>query len=289
MLSLLQHVRQYDVVHVFSASYYSFLLSTVPAILISKLFGKIVLVNYRSGEASDHLRHWRSAVMMLRLAHRIVVPSNYLVGVFQQYQLSAIAIPNFVELSQFHFRPRKPIRPVFLSNRNLQPLYNISCTLRAFAQVQGIFPDATLVIAGDGVERRKLEKQASSLKLRNVTFLGQVSPEKMPALYNNNDIYLNSPNIDNMPTSVIEAFASGLPVVTSDAGGIPLLIAHERTGLIFSVGEHKAMAASILRLLTDDELAQSIIESARTETVNYTWTHVRSLWLQLYLDLAAPR
>src|SRR5215831_3056337 len=57
-LNLLRHVRKYDVIHVFSASYLSFLIAPTPAILVSKLYRKKILLNYHSGEAEDHLQHW---------------------------------------------------------------------------------------------------------------------------------------------------------------------------------------------------------------------------------------
>src|SRR5690606_7519921 len=60
--SLLRTIRHVDVVHAFSASYWSFLLAPVPAMLVGRLFGRTVVLNYRSGEADDHLANWRTAV-----------------------------------------------------------------------------------------------------------------------------------------------------------------------------------------------------------------------------------
>src|ERR1044072_8501572 len=76
---LLERVWRYDIIHVFSASYYSYLLSALPALLVAKLYGKKTILNYRSGEAEDHLANWRTAVPTIRLADVIVVPSGYLV------------------------------------------------------------------------------------------------------------------------------------------------------------------------------------------------------------------
>ena len=70
------------------------------------------------------------------------------------------------------------------------------------------------------------------LKLRNVEFRGLVPPEKMSELYDQADIFLNSSNIDNMPGSILDAFAAGMPVVTTSAGGITCIVTHERTGLL---------------------------------------------------------
>src|SRR5829696_8850702 len=164
---LLWRVRQYDIIHIFCASYYSYSLSAIPALLIARLFGKKSILNYRSGEAEDHLQNWRTAVPTIRWASEIVVPSGYLIDVFARYGLRARAIRNIVELDRFSFRERPPLRPVFLTSRLLEPLYNVPCVLRAFAIIQQQYPEATLTIAADGVLRGELEHLARDLKLRN--------------------------------------------------------------------------------------------------------------------------
>src|SRR6185369_6691504 len=141
-----------------------------------------------------------------------------------------------------------PLRPIFLSNRNLYPLYNVACTLRAFARIQQSFPEARLIVAGGGRQRPDLESLASELKLQNVEFRGLVSPGKMSELYDEADIYLNSSNIDNMPGSIIESFVCGLPVVSTNAGGIRCIITHGRTGLLVPKNDYEAMASWAIRL-----------------------------------------
>ncbi|MGA9771360.1 MAG: glycosyltransferase family 4 protein [Blastocatellia bacterium] len=280
---LLARVRKYDVIHIFSASYFSFLLAPTPAILIAKLYGKKVVLNYRSGEAADHLKRWRrTALPIIRLADRIAVPSGYLVDVFRQFDLEAYSIFNFVDTERFQFRKREQLRPVFLSNRNLEPMYNVGCVLRAFAIIQRRFPEARLTVAGDGSQRAELESLSRELNLRDVWFAGRIAPEHMHELYNAADIYLNSSNIDNMPGSIIEAFASGLPVVTTDAGGIPYIVTDEETGLLVRRGDYKSLAEQAVRLLENDRLASGIMTRAREECRKYNWNAVREEWFKLY-------
>jgi glycosyltransferase involved in cell wall biosynthesis len=222
----------------------------------------------------------------LRRVDEIVVPSGYLVDVFARFGLRARAIFNIVETARFRFRTRRPLRPVFLSNRNLEPMYNVGCVLRAFALVQARHPQAQLTIAGDGSERTRLEQLARELKLQHVNFIGRVAPERMPELLDAADIYLNASEIDNMPGSIIEAYAAGLPVVTTDAGGIPYIVTHEETGLLVPCGDAESLAAGALRLLTDEEFAARLIERARRACEQYSWPAVRGEWLKLYHELA---
>jgi glycosyltransferase involved in cell wall biosynthesis len=265
-------------------------MTTTPAILIGKLFGRKVVLNYHAGQAEEHLRDWgRSAIPVIRLADTTVVSSNWLVDVFARYGLHAQSIFNHVELDSFHFRERRPLRPVFLSNRNFDPIYNVPCVLRAFALIQARHPDARLTVAGDGVQRAELESLVRELGLRNVEFMGLVAPDRMPELCDAADIYLNASNVDNMPLSILEAFSAGLPVVTTDAGGIPYIVTHEETGLLVPMNDHEALAAAALRLLADDALARKIVGRARAECDKYTWRAVRGRWLKLYDDVMGRR
>lgn len=284
---LLWRVRKYDIIHIFCASYYSYSLSAIPALASSRLYGKKSILNYRSGEAEDHLETWRTAVPTVKWAGEVVVPSGYLVDVLARHGVDARAIHNIVELDRFTYRERQPLRPVFLTSRLLEPLYNVPCVLRAFAIIQQHHPDARLTIAADGFLRRDLEALARELNLRNAEFIGFVKFEDMPALYDAADIYLSATNIDNMPSSLTESMACGLNVVTTDGGGaIPYIMTNEVTGLIVERDNHEAMAQAAIRLLEDNEFALKLVRNAHESTRKFTWPYIREQWLDLYRELA---
>lgn len=286
IFKLLTTVPKYDIVHIFSAGDSSFLIAPTPAVLIAKLFGKRTILNYRHGGAESHLQNWKhSAAPIIKLFDKIVVPSNFLVEVFSKFGFAAQSVFNFVDTNKYLFRERRLLRPIFLSNRNFDALYNVSCILRAFGLIQHKFPDARLIVAGDGEEKERLKNLAEELQLKNVECLGSVSPDEMPALYDRADIYLNSPNVDNMPTSLIEAFACGLPVVSTNAGGISLIVENNVTGILVEKNDHEAMARASIGLLENAEYAQKIITSAHAECAKYSWNSVREKWLELYRQL----
>lgn len=286
--SLVRCARRNDVLHAFSASYWSYLLAPFPALVIGRLFGCRTVLNYRSGEAEDHLATWRLTAVpsMRRFADRIVVPSGYLVEVFGRFGLKAQSIANFVDLERLPYRRRATLTPRFFSNRNLEPLYNVGCTVRAFAKIQAQVPEAALTIAGDGSQRAELESLVATLGLRHVRFVGRVRPEDMGALYDTHDVYLNSPNIDNMPGSIVEAFACGLPVVSTDAGGIPFVVDNGVNGTLVKSGDSEAMADAVLRLLETPAIADKMALRARQDCESrYVWQAVRRDWESLYLGL----
>lgn len=287
LANLLLKIPRHDVIHVSSAALSSFLLTTTPAILLAKLFRRRVVLNYHAGQAVEHLRDWaRTAIPVIRMCDATVVPSLWLVDVFAGHGLKARAIFNHVELEAFRFRERKPLRPVFLSNRNFDPIYNVPCVLRAFSIIQRRFREASLVVAGDGPQRSEIEALARELNLKNVEFKGLLAPEAMPRLCDEADIYLNASNVDNMPLSILEAFSSGLPVVTTNAGGIPYMVEHEHTGLVVRMNDHEALAASALRLLGDEDLAARLALAARADCDKYRWDVVRPQWLEFYREVA---
>lgn len=290
LLLLLWRVRRYDIVHIFCASYYSYSLSAIPALAVARLYGKKSILNYRSGEAEDHLETWRTAVPTVKWAGEVVVPSGYLVDVMARYGIGARAIHNIVELERFTYRERRPLRPVFLTSRLLEPLYNVPCVLRAFAIIQERYPEARLTIAADGFLRNDLEALARELKLRNAEFIGFVKFDDMPALYDAADIYLSATNIDNMPSSLTESMACGLNVVTTDGGGaIPYIMTNEITGLIVERDDHQALAAAAMRLLEDNEFALKLVRRAHESTRKFTWPYIREQWLDLYRELAKAK
>jgi glycosyltransferase involved in cell wall biosynthesis len=194
-------------------------------------------------------------------------------------------VSNTVDLTRFRFRERRKLTPVLLSNRNLERLYNVECTLRAFALIQQRFPEARLIVAGDGSERARLRELAASLALDNVEFVGAVAPQDMPALYDRADIFVNASDIDNQPLSIIESFACGLPVVTTDAGGIPDMVTDGVTGLMVRCDDHHCLAENVIRLLTDSRLALELALRARAKCELYTWASVSRKWIALYSEL----
>jgi glycosyltransferase involved in cell wall biosynthesis len=286
---LVREVACADVVHVFSASYTSFLLAPLPAILVAHALGRPVVLNYRSGEAPDHLK--RSAIARRALARvdRNVVPSRFLVDVFASFGIDATIIPNIVDMQRFRFRQREPLQPRLLSTRNFEPLYNVACTLRAFRLVQDRWPDATLTLVGGGSEAAPLRELAWRLALKHVTFAGRVSPDAIAEHYTANDIYIQSPNFDNMPTSVLEAYASGLPVVSTDAGGMPAILRNGEHGFLTAVNDHHALAAHVLALLDDPALARRVTRAGYHTCEACTWPNVRTEWLRVYKSVLTHR
>ncbi len=287
--TLVRELRHADIVHVFSASYFSFLLAPLPAVFVAKALGKPVVMNYRSGQAPDHLRRSWIARRTLRSVDANAVPSRFLHDVFAGFGIRADVIPNIIDMDRFAFRRREPLKPNILSTRNFEELYNVACTLRAFRCVQDRYPAATLTLVGSGSQETALRRLAADLKLEHVRFAGRVPPHDIWRYYAEADIYLQTPDIDNMPSSVLEAFASGCPVVSTNAGGVPAILTDEVHGLLANCHDDRGLADRVFRLLEDGPLARRLADTARESCERYLWRVVRDQWLSLYRGLLRPR
>jgi glycosyltransferase involved in cell wall biosynthesis len=284
---LVRELRRADVVHVFSASYSSFALATIPAIVVAKVLSRPVLLNYHSGEAPDHLRRSRLARFVMRDCVDLnVVPSAFLREVLAGFGIDARVVTNTIDRRAFSFRERNPLRPRLLSTRNLEPMYNVACVLRAFARVQAHHPDAELTVVGFGSQETAMRQLAVDLGLRRVTFTGQVPPEDIARYYADADIYVQTPSIDNMPLSVLEAFASGLPVVSTSVGGVPAMLTHGVQGLLAPDDNDSAVAARVMSLLEAPDEARRLAAAAYESCVRYDWPVAREGWLSAYAAAA---
>jgi glycosyltransferase involved in cell wall biosynthesis len=108
-------------------------------------------------------------------------------------------------------------------------------------------------------------------------------------IYDKADVYLNTPSVDNMPISILEAFACGLPVISTNTGGIPYIVENAKTGLLVEDNDHCGLADAALLLFQDTGLAARLTAAARIEVSKYSWQNVREGWKQSYSELVAEK
>ncbi|MGH9703830.1 MAG: glycosyltransferase family 4 protein, partial [Candidatus Acidiferrales bacterium] len=138
---------------------------------------------------------------------------------------------------------------------------------------------------GNGPQKDQITQLVANLGLSRVEFPGVVSRKMIGDFYHRNDIFINASWLDNMPVSILEAFASGLPVVTTAPEGIRYIVEHERTGLLCDPGDWRALAENVTRLLRDPALAECLARNASEESERYRWQAVRSQWIEVYRSL----
>jgi glycosyltransferase involved in cell wall biosynthesis len=273
-------VPRYDVLLVDLFGLRAFVYESM-AILCACLWKRRIVAVLRNGLMRDFVERWpRWTRFILSQPDLVLVPHHFL-----KKQLSPLGlridgmIPNFVKLENYRFRERSFLSPRFLYLRGMHPFYNAPMALRAFALVQQRYPDAQLTMAGkEGEDSDDCRSLVQSLKLRNVHFRGLVAKKDIPRLADEHDIYLHTNRVDNMPVSIIEMWACGLPIVCTNVGGIRYLVRDGIDGIFVKSEDYEAMADACFELLSRNELAKTLSCNGRARALELTWERVRPMW-----------
>lgn len=286
LAALWREAGRTDLAHVMANSGWSWHLFAAPAIWIAWLRGVPALVNYRGGEAGAFLE--RSAPLVrwsVRRSAGLLFPSGFLQEVFSRHGMPGRVVPNIVDLQRFRPAGRAEGGWQLMVARNLEPIYGIDTAIRAFARVLSRHPDATLAIAGSGPQEGELRSLAEREGVAAaVRFTGQLDRDQMAALYRESHLMLNPSRVDNMPNSVLEALASGLPVVSTEVGGVPFIVEHGRTAMLVPPDDPAAMAAATLEIMSDDSLRDRLVRDGMDDVRRYAWPQVREILIEAYLS-----
>ncbi len=281
--NLARTIPRYDAVHLFFLSGMSFYRHVVPTLLMGRFLGKGLVLSYHRNQAEAELERsggWMSP--FLRLCNRIVVSSAYVADLFAHYGLATEPIPPTVDTDLFRPRRISSVQPKLVVARSLEKRNNIACVIEAFARVKQKYPRAEMVIAGDGSQREELERLVAAERLNGVTFTGGVGPRESSRHFAEADVYANASSIDGLPTSLLEALAVGLPVVTTGAGGLADVINDGVNGLIIRPNDPAGLAERIIELVESPELVQRLSEQAKLSATEYTLANVKGKWSGLY-------
>lgn len=212
-----------------------------------------------------------------------IAPSAYLKNDFKNAGfLNVIHIPNFLEIESYPFLERRNISYKLLWVRSFDEIYNPKLALKIVEILLKKGKDVSLCMVGpekDGsLAACKKIVQAKNLP---VTFTGILKKEEWISLSRNFDIFINTTNFDNMPVSVMEAMALGIPVISTNVGGLPFLIEHRKTGILLPPNDEQAFVKAIGSLIQDSSQVLSMTKEARKKILTKDWSWVKNLWLSV--------
>lgn len=215
-----------------------------------------------------------------------VAPSRYLMDSFKQAGFSNTTfIPNAIELQNYPFTQRNTVLPKLLWVRSFAEIYNPLLALKIVERLQDIFPQVQLCMVGpdkDGsMQACKSYAQSKSLP---VVFTGKLDKKDWIVLSQQYDIFINTTNFDNTPVSVMEAMALGLPIITTNVGGIPFLLQHKKEALCVPPNDVEAFVEALIMLHQTPGMARSLTLNARKNVENCDWQKVKELWIPLLQD-----
>lgn len=289
--TLLRHKRKFDVAVVEVYSGLGFLLAEVTSFVTRLLDVPTVFVLHGGNlpEIARRKPKWVSRVFSR--AQVIIAPSQFLARRISELGFTVRIIPNVLNIDQYPYEPPTRITPKLIWMRSFHPIYRPEMALNVLAEVLEDYPDASLVMAGvdkgllTSVKNRAVAKGIGS----SVAFPGFLDHEAKLQQFGAADVYINTNQIDNMPVSVLEAFAFGLPVVATAVGGMRDLITDGHNGLLVPDGDVRAMADAIRRLVRDPDLAKTLSANGRRLAEESSWERVRDQWFEVFEEIMPRR
>ncbi len=193
-------------------------------------------------------------------------------------------IPNTIELQLYTDYKKNFKTPKLLWVRSFARIYNPLMAVKVFIKIRKEFPDAEICMVGPKKDDSYLKtvKFAKSEKV-DIVLTGKLSKEEWIALSKDYNIFINTTHFDNTPISVIEAMALGLPVVSTNVGGIPYLLKHNTNALLVADDDVDDMAEQIKRLIVEPGLAQRLSQNGKELVKDFDWDVVKKQWSDLLI------
>lgn len=272
----------YSLIDTYSSS--AFWYAWLSAILCRLLGIKYIHILHGGSLPSRLQRSKRFCNQIFLHSHANVAVSGYLKDAFDKAGYPAVVIPNNIDISLYPFKKRKELKPLLLWVRSFHKQYNPNMSADVLALLVRDYPDAKLCMVGpdkDG-SMEEFKNYCSSLGISgHIKIMGLLSKPEWHKLSEKYDIFINTTNVDNTPVSVIEAMALGLPVVSTNVGGIPFLLEDKKDALLVEKGNVQAMYKAIKLLIENPSLSSAIAQNARTKAESFDWEVVKEQWKAL--------
>lgn len=282
VLVTLRNRRKIDLVIIDTYSTWNFYYSVIIA-RICRLYKLPYIPILHGGNLPNRLKN--SKMLSQRLfkgAKTNVAPSRYLMELFEKEGFQNITyIPNSIAIKDYPFLIRKSVKAKLLWVRSFAEIYNPLMALEIVEILKKQDIEVELCMIGpekDGALRR-CKEVVKKLNLP-VTFTGILKKEEWIALSSKYDIFINTTNFDNMPVSVMEAMALGLPVISTNVGGMPFLIDSGLDGILKPANDPRSFVEAIKDLCQNNSKTEKISRNARVKMETFDWEQVKKYWVQ---------
>lgn len=285
--TVIRHRRDLDVVVLFTYGQASFVVEDIASGLADR-FGIPVVLAMCGGAMPDFIDKYPSWTRrVFSRAKAIVCQSEYLARTMRRLGKTPRVIPNIIDTDAYTFKKRDRVAPRLFWMRAFEDLYNPEMALRVLDRVRKRHPDATLVMAGQdsGGQQQTIstaEKMGLSSSIKFAGFLDMAGKQREADA---TDIFINTPRIDNRPICVVEAGAFGLPIVSTNVGGMSDLVEHEVTALLVPTDDDRAMADAVERLIASPELASTLSRNGQQLAAASSSRHVVPAWEALLREV----
>lgn len=289
--TLVRERKQIDIFIIDVYSGPSFVVEDIASRIGQRFQTPIVISLHGGGLPQFIIRFPRWSTRVLSRADRLVAQSDYLLRAVESVGFGTRVIPNVINVAAYPHRVRTSVKPRLLWMRAFHQIYNPVMALRVLAKVRTELPEATLTMAGqDNGLQADMQALAAKLGIQgSVRFPGFLNMADKIREGQHADIFINTTRIDNSPVCVVEACAMGLPVVSTNVGGVPDLVTHEKTALLVPDDDVEAMARSVLRLVEDPALSSTLSRNGRELASASAPENVCPKWEKLFSEVLAER
>jgi glycosyltransferase involved in cell wall biosynthesis len=272
--------------------------SGIPA-LISKKLLKLPYAVW--GQGSDvYLPTWTiklSSKTIIKNADSVFALTKNMKKVMQAiYNREITVIPTGIDIEDYADRSRgieKETGKIILFVGRLNQVKGVQYLLRAMKIVYEALPYARLILVGDGEERKNLEYLSDTLGIRDcVNFIGAIPFERTYEIsdyMDKADVFVLPSLSEGLGTVILEAMASGLPVVATRVGGIPDILEDGVNGYLVEPGDFQDMAKKITLLLENQTLRHQLSEQNRKKAEGYLWKNIVNHLERIYLEIKKPQ
>ncbi|MEW4925252.1 glycosyltransferase family 4 protein [Algibacter sp. 2305UL17-15] len=212
-----------------------------------------------------------------------VAPSLYLMTNFEKAGFkNLVYIPNTIELKNYKFEKRTIKTIKLLWVRSFSKLYNPKLAVKILKALKDENINASLCMIGPDNDGSLIETKALAKQLKlDVQFTGKLTKTAWHKKAEAHTIFINTTNIDNTPVSVIEAMALGLPVISTNVGGLPFLIDNGVDGVLVAPDNTEVFKSEILNLIHDKDYLNEIVNNARKKVAQFDWEVVKQKWFSI--------
>lgn len=204
-------------------------------------------------------------------------------------------IPNGIDLERFRGLIRKKFRKklkvgedekIIIFVGALRPVKGVRYLIEAMKVITDENRSTKLFLVGDGKERESLESLVEKLGLENhVNFIGKVPNERVPEYMIASDVFVLPSLSEGFPVTVLEAMASGLPIITTNVGGLSEIIKKNENGFLVKPKNVKELSAKISLLLKNDKLRKKIGENNKHAVHKYSWENLVCMIEKVYFNI----
>ncbi len=270
----------YVLIDTFSTSnfYYALLISQ-----LCRLFNLKYLPILHGGNLPYRLHHNPTlSSLIFNNSFQNIAPSGYLKHEFEIKGYTTLLIPNVIPIIKYNFKNRLRLLPKLLYVRSFAKIYNPTMAIEVLKELKKTYSKAVLCMVGPDKDGTLNDVQLLIDRYElhdSVEITGVLSKSEWHKKSEEFDVFINTTNVDNTPVSVIEAMALGLPVVSTNVGGMPFLVENNKDGVLVEKNNAVEMATRIIEILEKNNI--SLAKNARIKAESFDCNIVKNKWVEI--------